>query len=80
MTVNGWKPLTVITKRSILDFGATLDPPLPLTLLPSLPCLFIPYIFFKYVFKKVCIFETNLSNLRKPRTPQVDPSPRVDWG
>ena len=26
--VNGWKPLTVITKRSILDVEAVLDPPL----------------------------------------------------
>ena len=26
--VNGWKPLTVITKRSILDLAAVLDPPL----------------------------------------------------
>ena len=26
--VNGWKPLTVITKRSILDVVAVLDPPL----------------------------------------------------
>ena len=26
--VNGWKPLTVITKRSILDVAAALDPPL----------------------------------------------------
>ena len=26
--VNGWKPLTIITKRSILDVGAALDPPL----------------------------------------------------
>ena len=26
--VNGWKPLTVITKHSILDVGAVLDPPL----------------------------------------------------
>ena len=25
--VNGWKPLTVITKRSILDIAAVLDPP-----------------------------------------------------
>ena len=24
--VNGWKPLTSITKRSILDFAAALDP------------------------------------------------------
>ena len=26
--VNGWKPLTIITKRSILDVVAVLDPPL----------------------------------------------------
>ena len=26
--VNGWKPLTIITKRSILDVTAVLDPPL----------------------------------------------------
>ena len=26
--VNGWTPLTVITKRSILDVAAVLDPPL----------------------------------------------------
>ena len=26
--VNGWKPLTIITKRSILDPAAVLDPPL----------------------------------------------------
>ena len=26
--VNGWKPLTVITKRTILDIAAALDPPL----------------------------------------------------
>ena len=26
--VNGWKPLTIITKRSILDVVAALDPPL----------------------------------------------------
>ena len=25
---NGWKPLTIITKRSILDVSAALDPPL----------------------------------------------------
>ena len=28
--VNGWKPLTIIAKRSILDVAAALDPPLPL--------------------------------------------------
>ena len=26
--VNDWKPLTIITKRSILNVGADLDPPL----------------------------------------------------
>ena len=26
--VNGWKPLAIITKRSILDVAAALDPPL----------------------------------------------------
>ena len=26
--VNGWKPLTIITKHSILDVAATLDPTL----------------------------------------------------
>ena len=26
--VNGWKPLTVMTKHSILDVTAALDPPL----------------------------------------------------
>ena len=29
--VNGWKPLTIITKRSILDVAAVLDPPLVFT-------------------------------------------------
>ena len=26
--VNGWKPLTIITNRSILDVAVVLDPPL----------------------------------------------------
>ena len=30
--VNGWKPLTIITKRSILDVVAVLDPPLRFSL------------------------------------------------
>ena len=29
--VNGWKPLTIITKHSILDVAAVLDPPLSLS-------------------------------------------------
>ena len=28
MIVNSWKPLTIITKRCILDVAAALDPPL----------------------------------------------------
>ena len=29
MTIaNGWKPLTIITRRSILDVAVVLDPPL----------------------------------------------------
>ena len=35
MIVNGWKPLTVITKRSILDDAAAPDPPLLLVILLS---------------------------------------------
>ena len=26
--VNGWKPLTIITKRSIFDVASSLDPPM----------------------------------------------------
>ena len=32
--VNGWKPFTVITKCSILDVGAVLDPPQSSVLVP----------------------------------------------
>ena len=39
--VNGWKPLTIITKRSILDVAAALDPPLK----PSFICLFLSHSF-----------------------------------
>ena len=34
--VNGWKPLTIITKRSILDVAAVLDAPLTIALLKHL--------------------------------------------
>ena len=34
--VNGFQPLTIITKRSILDVAAVLDPPLNLTSLVRL--------------------------------------------
>ena len=29
--VNRWKPLAIITKRSVLEFSAVLDPPLMFT-------------------------------------------------
>ena len=32
ITVNGFQPLTIITKRSILDVAAALDPPLVLVI------------------------------------------------
>ena len=36
ITVNeSWKPLTIITKRSILDVAAVLDPPLILKIFDS---------------------------------------------
>ena len=40
--VNGWKPLTIITKQSILDVTAALDPPLM-----PIPYLQIFHGFFK---------------------------------
>ena len=34
--VNGWKPLTIITKPSVLDVAAALDPPPDLGLLQQI--------------------------------------------
>ena len=34
--VNGFQPLTIITKRSILDVAAALDPPLMIELMMSI--------------------------------------------
>ena len=45
--INGWKPLTIITKRSILDFAAALDPHL----------LF--YVFNVKLWETKCFFFTN---------------------
>ena len=45
--VNGFEPLTIITKCSILDFPAALDPPL----IPVLPSLPIKYYFHREVQK-----------------------------
>ena len=38
LIVNGWKPLTIIKKPSILDVAAALDPPLI-----EMFCTFSPY-------------------------------------
>ena len=38
--VNGFQPLTIITKRSILDVAATLDPPLSLPQLSTVDMIF----------------------------------------
>ena len=55
--VNGWEPLTVITKCSILDVAGVLDPPLKLASCFTvhrlyLPGLFIPIISEKDGYKK----------------------------
>ena len=39
--VNGWKPLTIITKHSILDVAAALDPLLEMKIFLVTPLLFI---------------------------------------
>ena len=41
--VSGWKPLTIITKRSILDDAAVLDPPLE--------CIGVSFFFGIYQFR-----------------------------
>ena len=43
--VNGWKPLTIVTKSSILDVAAVLDPPLALYYKISIICLFSHFVF-----------------------------------
>ena len=49
--VNGFQPLTIITKRSILDVAAALDPPLPL-FIPSGNIKFTGFLNFSGVIKK----------------------------
>ena len=44
--VNGWKPLTIITKRSILNVAAALDPPLT-TVAGCILCNYIQLLTFK---------------------------------
>ena len=57
--VNGWKPLTIITKRSILDVAAALDPPLMIS--ASLECL----IQYRKYFPSFSYFAINLQNKSK---------------
>ena len=50
--VNGWMPLTIITKRSILDVAAVLDPPLradTIQLRLRATIAFIIYLFCDYL-------------------------------
>ena len=47
--VNGWKPLTIIPKRSILDAAAALDPPLFPAAMSSLSLLEAPSLFREYL-------------------------------
>ena len=42
--VNGWKPLTIITKHSILDVAAALDPLLEMKIFLVTPLLFITFL------------------------------------
>ena len=49
--VNGWKPLTIITKHSILDVTAALDPPLGL--------IYILKDYVKFLSFLKLIFRTN---------------------
>ena len=65
--VNGWKPLTIITKRSILDVAAALDPPLLLVRIQTLPQQYLNsltdlFVIFVLValFKWESIFKTVL--------------------
>ena len=44
--VNGFQPLTIITKRSILDVAAALDPPLYIRLYWQLFFFFLTFFFF----------------------------------
>ena len=50
--VNGWKPLTIITKRSILDVAADLDPPLGKTITETIRNYFIKSWFLEIMMSK----------------------------
>ena len=52
ITVSGWKPLTIITKRSILDDAAVLDPPLE--------CIGVSF-FFGIYRRIICLCNLSIS-------------------
>ena len=51
--VNGWKPLTIITKGSILDFAVVLDPPLSLLRSTWIMRFFFPFDQFQMALKSM---------------------------
>ena len=58
--VNGWKRLTIITKRSILDVPAVLDPPLDtMKAISNLNLLKRPMLLLSLVKSTIDIFEQN---------------------
>ena len=76
--VNGWKPLTIITKSSILDVAAVLDPLLQsiafakLILLNSIFKKYYPFSETNLVFRKIVLIIQNIfSSILFPMQPQV---------
>ena len=60
--VNGWKPLTIITKRSILDVTAVLDPPLIIFFFaPNIHVLLIYHNNFQFCFNNIFYFHSLLT-------------------
>ena len=55
--VNGWKPFTIITKSSILDVAAFLDPPLHLTMLDALSDIYTinNCLWFSKLLVRICL-------------------------
>ena len=66
--VNGFQPLTIITKRSILDVAAALDPPLVIAspkLYLLIPCLKISFLFLLCTLNQR--HHLHLSSMNQPR-------------
>ena len=60
IVVNGWKSLTIITKHSILDVAAALDPPLPASFDGTALELYLSYILVKSFNISVSVKKTIL--------------------